>query len=119
MVLAPGNEHELKHAREVLPENISGCFVLADKGFDADEFRQYLRDQEASPQIPPRSNRKIKPAYNKEVGKYRHLVENFFPRLKSFRRLNTRYDKLPETFLGFLTLAAIKDWLDLQFVRLA
>jgi transposase len=48
--------------------------------------------------------------YLVELGRDRHLVENFFGRIKRHRRVSTRYDKLPETFLAFVSLAALADW---------
>jgi transposase len=61
--------------------------------------------------IPPKANRKIQYYYNKELYKHRHVIENFFGRIKIYRRVATRYDKLAETYLGFVTIAAILDWL--------
>jgi transposase len=60
--------------------------------------------------IPGRKGRKEEVFYLVELGRDRHLVENFFVRIKRHRRINTRYDKLAETFLAFVSLAALADW---------
>jgi len=49
--------------------------------------------------------------YDREIGKLRRKVENFFGRIKRFRRVATRYEQKPENYLGFVTLASIKDWM--------
>ncbi|MBC2600191.1 transposase [Puniceicoccus vermicola] len=57
--------------------------------------------------------------YEKEIGKLRRMVENFFCRIKSYRRVARRYEQLPQTFLGFVTLAVIVDWIKFEFVHAA
>jgi putative transposase len=61
--------------------------------------------------IPPKKNRVSKIDYDKEIGKLRRKVENFFGRIKRFRRVATRYDQKPENYFGFVALASIKDWI--------
>ena len=61
--------------------------------------------------IPPKSNRVNPQAYDRELYKQRNLVERFFNKLKHFRRVATRYDKLLANFLGFVKLAAVAIWL--------
>ena len=61
--------------------------------------------------IPPRSNRKEPRSYDKHLYKERHLVENFFARLKQYRAIATRYDKTARNFLGAIYLAAAVIWL--------
>ncbi len=56
--------------------------------------------------IPPKKNRKVQREYNKDIYKNRNQVERFFNRLKNFRRISTRYDKLASSFLAFVQLAA-------------
>ncbi|WP_369426412.1 transposase [Pelagicoccus sp. SDUM812002] len=69
--------------------------------------------------IPPRRNRKRKIEYIKEVGKTRHRVENFFAKIKRYRRIGTRYDKLEKTYMGFVNIAALVDWVKFDFVHAA
>jgi len=85
--------------------------VIADKGYDADSVRSCIRDQGAIPNIPNRSNRKKKFRWKKAIYRQRNHVERFFNKLKQFRRIATRYDKLAETFMGFVVLASIMLWL--------
>ena len=61
--------------------------------------------------IPPRSNRKEPRSYDRHLYKERHLVENFFARLKQYRAVATRYDKTARNFLGAIYLAAAVVWL--------
>ena len=82
-------------------------YVLADKGYDADALRRTLRQAGAVPVIPGRSTRKKKIAYDRKRYRDRHLVENAFCRLKDFRRIATRYDKLAANFLSAVALAAL------------
>ena len=85
--------------------------MLADKGYDADDLRKSLRQAGAVPVIPGRANRKRKITYDKTRYRERHRIENAFCRLKDYRRVATRYDKLAANFLGFIKLASIMMWL--------
>ncbi len=80
---------------------------MADKGYDADALRRSLRQARAVPVIPGRITRKKKIAYDRDRYRDRHLVENAFCRLKDFRRVATRYDKLAANFLSAVALAAL------------
>lgn len=117
--IRPGNEHEMKTAQDLLPQEISNTFLLADKGYDADGFRKEIKKRGGYPQIPPKDNRTQLIAYDKTIGKHRHVVENFFARIKRYRRVNTRYERVAEYYRGFVLLAAIRDWTRSQFVRTA
>ena len=85
--------------------------AVADKGFDSDQLRKDLMELGNRCCIPGRSNRLIPIVYNKAFYRLRHHVENFFQRIKSYRRIATRYEKLALTFLSFVQFAAILDWL--------
>jgi transposase len=80
-------------------------YVLADKGYDADPLRRSLRQAGARPGIPGRTSRKRKVRYDRKRYKDRHLIENAFCRLKDFRRVATRYDKLAANYLSGVALA--------------
>jgi transposase len=87
--------------------------LIADKAFDADErVIEPLQKAGKTPVIPSRSNRKIPRRYDKELYKARHLVENFFCRIKQFRALATRYDKTDRNFLAAIHLVATIIWLN-------
>jgi transposase len=85
-----------------------GAVVIADKGYDANRVRDHIRAQGAIPNIPNRANRKRKFRWKKAIYRERNHVERFFNKLKQFRRIATRYDKLGATFLAFIQLAAIR-----------
>ncbi len=108
--LAPGPQHDQHAVLPVLP-SARGCRIVADKGFDADVFRTRLRTQRTRCCIPPKRGRRQPARFHRGYYRCRHQIENFFGRIKIHRRISTRYDKLAETFLGFVHLAAILDWL--------
>ena len=86
---------------------------IADKAFDADErVIEPLRKAGKTIVIPSKSNRTVKRSYDEEFYKARHLIENFFARLKQFRAIATRYDKRAANFLGGIYLAASMTWLN-------
>jgi len=85
--------------------------VTADKGDDRDEWVENIESTGARANIPPRSNRKNKRSVDWHRYRARHLVECFFKRLKQFRRIATRYDKLAHRFNAFLHLACTYVWL--------
>ena len=96
-----------------MDEITKGDALLADKAYDADErVRQKLKEKGCMAVIPPKSNRKTPPDYDKDIYKERHLIENFFARLKQYRAIATRYDKTALNFLGAIYLAAIVIWLN-------
>ena len=80
---------------------------MADKGYDSDAFRAFLRKLGIKPVIPGRKNRKKKIRHGKELYKKRNVVERCFGRLKDFRRIATRYDKLARNFFSALCLVAM------------
>ena len=105
LFLSPGNDADVTHAPNLVGE-LRAAMLVADKGYDSDAFRQGLRQCGIQPCIPPRSNRKHPQTYSKASYRKRHVVENFFERIKNFRRVATRYDKLAQTYLGFVCLAS-------------
>ena len=108
LLISPGNDHDVDRAEALLEGLEGGAIVIADKGYDADRVRCCIRAQGAIPNIPNRSNRKRKFRWKKALYCQRNHVERFFNKLKQFRRIATRYDKLGATFLAFIQLAAIR-----------
>jgi len=94
-----------------LIEGLPAQNVLADKAYDADRLFNLVIEQGGDPVVPPERNRKRQHAYDKALYKERNRVERFFSRIKQCRRIATRYDKLAETFMGFVKLACIMVWL--------
>lgn len=82
--------------------------VLADKACDADRIRTLIEEQGATPNIPPKGNRRWKPCFSKRLYRERNLIERFFSKLKHFRRVATRYDKLAENFLAMVQLGSMR-----------
>ena len=85
--------------------------MLADRGYDADWIRAFVTERGGWANIPPKRNRKVKRAYDADLYQERNIIERFFNKLKQFRRVATRYDKLLVNFMGFVKLAAIAIWL--------
>ena len=107
-LLSPGNEHDSKHAIPLLDEvNIAGSNILGDKAYGAKAIRDYIVAHDAAYTIPPKSDVKDPWPIDRHIYKERHLVECFFQKLKWFRRVFTRYDKLDSSFLAFVFVAAI------------
>ena len=80
-----------------------------DKAYEDEETRNLALKQGFIPIVPPKSNRKEPWEYDKEMYKNRNEVERFFLRIKRFRKVYTRYDKLDIIFIGFITIAMIFD----------
>jgi len=111
-MLTPGQAHDLEGADALLPQ-MAADTLLADKAFDADKrVIEPLLAAGKTAVIPPKSNRKIQRDYDKEAYKARHLIENFFCKLKQFRAIATRYDKTARNFLAAIHLAAAIIWLN-------
>jgi len=89
-----------------LIENTHADEVIADKAYDSDEVRETIRKTGAKPVIPSRKGIR-KRRYNKQSYKLRNVIERFFNRIKHYRRVATRSDKTDESYLGFVTLAAL------------
>ena len=87
--------------------NIDGSNILGDKAYGAKAIRDYIDSHNAAYTIPPRSDANDPWPVDWHTYKERHLVECFFQKLKWFRRIFTRYDKLDASFLAFVYIAAI------------
>lgn len=93
------------------PRDAQADAALADRGYDSNKIREYLRDLGVEAVIPSTRSRKEPIEYDKELYKARHVVECFIGKFKWERRLAMRFDKLDEAFLGFLQLACVMIWL--------
>ena len=107
-MLSAGNETDIRNAPTLFSGlSISGSIVNADKGYDSQEFVDWLKSLGSIPNIPSRVTNKIQRECDWWEYKERHLVETFWQKIKQFRRVATRYDKLAKSFLGFVYIAAI------------
>jgi transposase len=105
-LLTAGQAHDLAGADALLPRMAAGR-LIADKAFDADaRVLEPLARAGKSAVIPPRPNRLTPREFDRHLYKERHLIENFFCKLKQFRAIATRYDKTARNFLAAIHLAA-------------
>ena len=110
--LAPGQAHDLEGADALLPQ-IGANTVIADKAFDADtRVIEPLVQAGKTAVIPAKSTRTNPRDYDKQLYAARHLIENFFCKLKQYRAIATRYDKTACNFLAAIHLAAVVIWLN-------
>ena len=105
--LTGGEVSDVKAGPELTKEVI-GCLVIADRGYDSDGFRQYLRGNNNTPVIPGGKNRKEEVEYDRERYKKRGLIERIFGKIKENRRMAVRYEKSDINFLNFIIFAFIK-----------
>jgi transposase len=111
-LLTQGQIHDLTGADALLPQMASHV-LIADKAYDADErVRQPLACAGKSAVIPPRKHRTAPCPFDEALYKARHLIENFFCKLKQFRAIATRYDKTARNFLAAIYLTAATIWLN-------
>lgn len=107
-----GEVHDSKEAPTLIAELPDADYIVADRGYDSEELRDQIRNKGAIPVIPRKKNSKVG---NDDIDwclyKYRHFVENVFARLKHFRAIATRYDKLKRNYEGALALACAFLWL--------
>lgn len=108
--LTPGQASDVHGAEALLNDLRRGAVVLADKGYDADWIREKIEAQEAAPNIPDKSNRKVRHCFSKTLYKKRNKVERVFNKIKHYRQIATRYEKLSTNFLAMVKLAAIRVW---------
>ena len=108
LLLSAENDNDCVHAVELL-ENVelSGSNVLADRAYGVRSIREYISEHGVNYVIPPQSNVSNPWPVDWYLYKERHLIECFFQKIKWFRRIATRYDKLDASFLAFVYLAAI------------
>ena len=107
--LSPGNDHDAPHGRALLQElgpMPEGLPLLMDRAYEGNETRQLMLDLGMTPIVPPKSNRLHPWEYDRALYKKRNEVERLFRRLKGFRRIFSRFEKL-DVFLGFLSFALI------------
>ena len=111
-LLTAGQVHDLAGADALLPQ-MAADRLIADKAFDADaRVLEPLARAGKSAVIPQLPNRRTPREFDRHLYKERHLIENFFCKLKQFRAIATRYDKTARNFLAAIHLAAVIIWLN-------
>ena len=110
--LTPGQAHDLCGADKLIP-NVEADILVADKAYDADErVIDVLHNAGKQSVISPKRSRLEPREYDRELYKARHLIENFFCKLKQFRAIATRYDKTARNFLAAIYLTSAIIWLN-------
>lgn len=113
MALTAGQVSDHIGAKIVYPCLPRAKTLIADKGYDSDEWRAALMAMDIEPCIPPKSNRRELIPYDKALYKQRHKVEDTFAKIKDWRRIATRYDRCADIFMAAITIAAtIIFWMD-------
>ena len=104
-MLTAGQIHDLACA-ETLIENADPDALISDKAYDADTLIERLTERQITPVIPPKANRKTKRECDFALYRERNLIERFFNKIKNFRAIATRYDKLARNFLAAVQLVS-------------
>ena len=103
--LLAGQAHDLRGTAALI-EWLSCGKLLADRAFDANWLREMLAEAKIDAVIPPRSNRRFPAEFDCDTYKWRHLIENFFGKLKEYRGIATRCCKTDTSFSAFIALAS-------------
>lgn len=111
--LSPGQAGDAPEGRKLLKtlenQGWTGASVIMDKAYEGNETRQLVLEMGMTPVVPPKSNRLTPWEYDREMYKKRNEVERLFRRLKGFRRIFTRFEKLDVVFIFFIHFALIAD----------
>jgi transposase len=110
ILLTGAQAHDCPPAQRLIRRTKAARKILGDKAYDSAPLRQWLKDRGTRAVVPNKSNRKQPFSFDKKSYKLRHRIENAFCRLKDFRRIATRYDKLARNFLASICLVAAIVW---------
>ncbi len=110
LIASPGQRNDIAFAHDLV-DGFEANATIADKGYDADHLCEAIAQTGEKVVIPPKRNRKTQRDYDVELYKEGKIIEHLFNKLKQFRKVATRYDKLLANFMGFVKLAAIAIWL--------
>jgi transposase len=109
-ILTGGERNDITQA-QALVNDLVADYVIADKGYDAAPFVMKLKERNLEVVIPSRRNRKEQREIDTHLYKERHLIENQIGKLKHFRRVFSRFDKLAKNYLSFIYFASTVIWL--------
>ncbi len=110
LALTAGQRHDIIKASDLIID-LDFEYVIADRGYAARDFLDEIRDTGAEPVIPPKKNAKAPHEYDEWRYRERHLIECFIGKIKHFRRVFSRFDKLASRYLGFLQFTSVLIWL--------
>ncbi len=108
-ILTAGQRSDITQAENLTKEDVQNTTVIGDKRYDSSTFVEANKGCEVV--IPPKSNRKVQREYDRHIYKELYLIEWFFGKIKHFRRIFSRFDKAPTTFLAFLNFVGALIWL--------
>jgi transposase len=108
--LTAGQRHDITQATALL-EGFEFERLIADRGYAAETFLAYLQARGIEAVIPPHQRAKVLREYDQWLYRERHLVECYINRIKHFRRIFSRFEKLDHTYLGFLSFVSVLIWL--------
>lgn len=108
-----GQVHDSQVVEEVLNTPNQPLALSADKAYDSEKVRQQIKDEGALPVIPSRRTATKKAYCPKRIYRRRHKIENYFCRIKDWRRISTRYDKLARNFLAGAAIIDTLIWIKL------
>src|SRR2546423_392794 len=109
-ILTGGERNDITQA-ESLVEDLCAEYVIADKGYDAEASVLHLKERDSEAVIPSRATNKVQREIDTHLYKERHLIENQIGKLKQFRRVFSRFDKLAKNYLSFIYFASSVVWL--------
>jgi len=113
-ILTGANVSNFDQAKPLVTKYLQpAAFAIMDKEYDSDAIRAHVHQLGGVAVIAPKANRTIKPPFDEHLYRERHRIENLFARLKSFRRIATRYEKLHSIFAAMVSFACILVWLKL------
>jgi transposase len=110
ILLTGGQAHDCPPSQRLIRRTKIAKKLLGDKAYDSEELRLWLKARGTKAVVPNRSNRKQPFSFDKKAYRQRHKIENAFCRLKDFRRIATRYDRLARNFLASVCLVATIVW---------
>lgn len=102
--------HDCKVARRCIAALPPSADLIADKGYDSRELREWLAERGTKAVIPPRKNRKVQYEYDRTIYRQRNIIERMFCRFKDWRRIATRFDRNIRNFMAAIALAATVIW---------
>jgi transposase len=109
-ILTGGERNDITQA-EAITKDFAAEYVIADKGYDSEAFVLHLKECGSQAVIPSRANHKVQREIDMHLYKERHLIENQIGKLKHFRRVFSRFDKLAKNYLSFIYFASSIIWL--------
>lgn len=110
IIITPGQRNEITQAN-ALVKDVCDSNVIADRGYDSNDLRLQLAEQNCISTIPPRSNRIESIPYDEHIYEERHIIECFFSKIKYFRRIFSRFDKSARNYAAFIAFVGVIIWL--------